>query len=264
METLADLVADGRKRDGTALAPPRRSTPYSYEEFCTGAWKTGNLLRHFGVHPGASVAVVVGPKEPTSGDEPGRLGAGADPLLAVLGGTLLGATVDVTPTPEVEARTLVCPAGWLDRYEVAPECSRLVYGGPPEDPDVGHFERERWSENPVAPPETVEPGADALTFEGRNFTHGDLVDAAVDVADEFGIEEGDAVGLDTPLESVGAVVAGVLALLAVGATIVPVPADGNPEVVESDLGLVVSTAGDATVPTVDPEAVSDRLDTRRV
>ena len=141
METLADLVATGRDRRGTALAPPRRSTPYSYDEFCTGTCKAGNLLRHYGVHPGAAVTVVVGPKEPDSGDEPGRLGSGADPLLATLGATLVGATVDLTPGSAVDGRALVCPAAWLDRYDTGPGCSTIAYGGPPDDPDVVHFER---------------------------------------------------------------------------------------------------------------------------
>jgi hypothetical protein len=73
MDTVADLVAAGRERDGVAIDAPNRATPYSYGEFCTNTWKAGNLLGHY-THPG---------------------------------GTLVGATVDLSPDPPVDADTLV-------------------------------------------------------------------------------------------------------------------------------------------------------------
>ena len=111
----------------------------------------------------------------------------------------------------------------------------------------------------MAPPEEVERVDDAISVEGRSFTHGDLVRGAIEVADEYGIEAGDAVGLNASLDSVGALVAGVLAPLAVGATVVPVPADDGLDAVEADLSLVVGAGDGRDVATVDPETVDRRF-----
>ena len=110
-ETLKELIADAKDREGTVLDAAGRSAPYSYREFASNCYKAGNLLGHYGVHPGATVAVAVGPKEaPTASgagdDVPGHLDS-ADPLLAILGGAAIGATVDVTPAEPVESRALV-------------------------------------------------------------------------------------------------------------------------------------------------------------
>ena len=56
MDTVADLLARARERDGIAFDAPGRSTGYSFREFVTDAWKTGNLLRHYGVREDAAVA----------------------------------------------------------------------------------------------------------------------------------------------------------------------------------------------------------------
>jgi hypothetical protein len=219
METLADIVAAGRDREGTVVDAPDRTADYTYHEFATNAWKAGNLLRHYGVRPGATLAVVVGPKEPSDEDEPGTLGAAADPLLAILGGAVTGAVVDLTPAEPVDARAVVLPDNWVDRYELAPGCSAVAYGGPPEASGVAHFERELWSENPIEPPEPIAPDDDALRVDGTTYTHGELVDATKRVVEEQGLEAGDVVALTAPLSTVGAVVAGVLAPLSVGATV---------------------------------------------
>ncbi|MEF8782735.1 MAG: hypothetical protein V5A39_07055 [Haloarculaceae archaeon] len=220
METLADVVARGRTRDGAALDAPDRAAPYSYREFCTNAWKAGNLLRHYGVRRDGTLALVVGPKSPAPDDEPGVLGSAAAPLLALFGGATVGAAVDVTPASPVDARALVAPDAWLDRYEAEPGCSRLAYGGPPEAADVAHLERELWSENPIEPPDEVSPGA-VLRIEGERYTHRALLDAASAVVDDHSLAAGDSVGLDAPLTHPGPIAAGVLAPLMVGATIRP-------------------------------------------
>jgi len=159
-ETLKELVAAAKEREGTVLDAAERSAPYSYREFATNCFKAGTLLGHYGVHPGAAVTVAVGPKEapvdggadaPCRGDDVMGYFDAADPLLAIFGGASVGAAVDVTPMEPVESRALVAPA-WRS-YETAPRCSTLAYGGPPDDPAVAHFEAELWSENPTAPPD---------------------------------------------------------------------------------------------------------------
>ena len=258
METLADLVAAGRSRDGPVIEAPDRSAPYSYREFSTNTWKAGNLLRHYGVRRGATAAVVVGPKRPSATDEPGRLGAAADPLLAVFGAWTVGATVDLAPAAPVEARALVAPAAWLDRYEAAPGCSRLAYGGPPEAADVAHFERDLWSENPIEPPDAVEPGDTALRIDGETATQGALLAAGRAVADEFSLAAGDRVAVDAPLRTPEAVVAGVVAPLVAGATILPAG------VGEADPVAVVTDDPDADGRVIRPATAVDWSDTRRV
>ena len=242
MNTLADLVADGRERDGTAIDARQRTAPYSYRELCTNVWKAANLVGHYGTHPGSEVAVVPGPKDADAADWPETCGHidSADPVLAALGATLRGATVTMTPDQPVEARVLVLPAGWHEVFDTAPQCSVLAYGGPPEDPAAVHFEAELWSENPTEPPEQVDPDTPALRAGGTTYTHGNLVTAAERVADSHGLDESSRVGLAADLRAPGALVVGVLAPLSVGATVVL--ADG-PESFEEGTLVVTDSEG---------------------
>ncbi|WP_135302314.1 hypothetical protein [Haloarcula amylovorans] len=218
MQTLADLVADARGRDGVLFSAPERTAPYSYGDFCTNVWKGGNLMRHYGVREGTRVAVVVGPKNPTDADEPGYLRDAPDALLAFLAATLDGAVVDMDPPDAVDATALVAPATWLECYELAPGTKALSYGGPIDDPTVAQFERELWSENPLAPPADVGPEDDALAAE-RTYTHGELLAASERVAADDDIDETTTVALRAPVTTAGALVAGLLAPMRVGATV---------------------------------------------
>lgn len=256
MDTLADVVAAGRDREGTAVAAPERTADYGHREFSTNVWKAGNLLRHYGARPGARVAVVVGPKEPAPGDEPGTLGAAADPLVAVLGGAVAGSVVDLTPAEPVDARALVLPDAWTDRYDPAPGCSAVAYGGPPEAPDVAHFERELWSENPVEPPAEIEASDPAIRVEGTDYTHGELVEAGGALADEWALEPGDSVAVSASLSNAGALAAGVVASgvvapLSAGATVLLWDDDDAPP--DAAVYVVGGTADDDRA--VDPETV---------
>jgi hypothetical protein len=256
METVADLVAAGRDRDGVVLSVPGRTTDYRYDDFCTGIWKSGNLLRHYGLRAGAAATVAVGPKEPAGG--PGQtLGwlDSADPLLGLLGAAQLGATVDLEPSGDatVEGRVFVLPAAWAGGYEATPGTSLVAYGGPPEESEVVHFERERWSENPMQPPDPPAAGDSLLAGS----THGDLVGAAKRVVDEHGLGERDDVALAAPLAGsdrlvAGTLAAGVLAPMLAGAAVVatgPAVGVGADEV---EATLVVGADGD-----VDPATVVD-------
>ena len=260
--TLKELVADAKDREGTVLDAAGRSAPYSYREFATNCFKAGNLLGHYGVHPGAAVTVAVGPKEApgdsgaddgeTSDGETSDGGSGedaigflgaAEPLLAILGGASVGATVDVTPAAPVESRALVAPA-WRS-FETAPRCSTLAYGGPPEDPAVAHFEAELWSENPTAPPEHVDPEDPALRADGETFTHETLLAVAGDVVADHGLDDTSQVMLSASLTDPGALVAGVLAPLSVGATVVlPDGADDGGQTESTEPALWVVADGD--------------------
>ena len=276
-KTLKELIADAKDREGTVLDAAERSAPYSYREFATNCFKAGNLLGHYGVHPGAAVTVAVGPKEAhgdsgaddgetsdgetsdgetsdggtsdgeisdggSGEDAIGFLGA-AEPLLAILGGASVGATVDVTPAAPVESRALVAPA-WRSS-ETVPRCSTLAYGGPPEDPAVAHFEAELWSENPTAPPEPVAATDPALRADGESYSHETLLAVAENVVADHGLDDTSQVMLSARLTDPGALVAGVLAPLSVGATVVlPDGADDGGQTEGTEPALWVVADGD--------------------
>ncbi|WP_254273838.1 hypothetical protein [Haloarcula marina] len=218
METLGDLVAAGRGRTGVLFESPERTAPYSYGDFCTNVWKGGNLMRHYGVRNGMRVAVVAGPKNPEDGDEPGYLRDVPDALLAFLAATMDGAVVDMDPPGAVDTKALVAPAAWLDRYELAPGTKALAYGGPSDDPTVAQFERELWSENPLQPPGELSPADDALAAD-RTYTHGDLLAAGERVVSDYDFDAETTVALRAPVTSAGALVAGLVAPMRAGATV---------------------------------------------
>ncbi len=108
----------------------------------------------------------------------------------MLGGTLLGATVIVTPGTPVDADILVRPAGpgWREAYPAQAGCAVLACGGPPESSSVEGFEAALWSGNPVAPPESVDPETPTLRVDGETHTHGDLRATAAAAADRLGLD----------------------------------------------------------------------------
>lgn len=243
-ETIKEIVAVGTDRDRDALDVRTRATPYSYSDFCTGVWKAGNLFCHYGVHSIGELAVSIGPKSDGGEGSTGILDA-AEPLLAVLGGIVLGATVDVTPESPVDAPAFVYPAS-RETFETTPECSRIAYGGPPEDHDVAHFERDAWSENPIEPPERVFPDDPALRVDGETYTHSTLLRATRDVVSEYELGESDSVVLTGALSDVGGFVAGVLTPLSIGGTIV-VPESDDVDPTSMQGNTLVVADGDAGI-----------------
>jgi hypothetical protein len=253
VETIRELVALTHDRDGPAIVSPERATDYSARDFATGARKAANLLSHYGAGPDRPVAVAIGPKDPPADGTPGWLGTAADPLLAILGAMTLGAPADPSPALDapIEAPVLVAPAAWLHRVDVGPGTSVIAYGGPPEDPTVRHFERERWSENPTEPPEPLEPDRPAMRIEGDHRTHADLLTEAWSVLSGGGLDDAVRVEVATPVAKAGTFVAGVLAPLLAGVPVQPVPGEaaGDPEADEVGQGIF---------------AVTDRGDRRRI
>lgn len=205
METLGDLVARERRSDDLALAAPRENRSYDYHRFCTTAWKTGNVFRRLGVHDDAAVAVADDP-EPEA-------------LFAFFGAALLGARTEFGPPYDREARVAVAPREAIGAYDLPPGGQRVAYGGPPDDPAVHQFERDVWSENPAFPETPVDSGTVAIVAGGRAVGHDDLLGAAREVADEWGLEPGDEVAVRASLADLGTVVAGAVAPLLAGAAI---------------------------------------------
>lgn len=272
METLKDLVSASGGNDGTVLDFPDRTAPYTYSDFPANVWKSATLLGHYGVHPGATVTVIAGPKASpdvesddveTWSPETARIDA-ADPVFALLGAMVVGATVELTPQEPVQSRVLVCPAQWSDRFETTDRSTIIAYGDSPENPAIVNFEEEMWSENPIEPPERVTPSDPALVVDAESYTHGELLTVAETIADEYGLESGSRVRLDASLTEPGAVVGGILAPLVAGAT-VHVPVAGDSKERESSEKFALTVTADADTNDVDGDqslsttAVTERL-----
>ncbi|WP_338738047.1 AMP-binding protein [Haloplanus salilacus] len=222
MTTLADLVGRDRRSDRPALRIVDRDRTHTYHDFCTTAWKAAHALRHLGVHEGSRVALSPDPAPQV--------------LSTLFGAASLGAqlTFDVA----AESRVVVVP---VDREsEVDDGRSVVVYGGAPAAATTTHWEEVVWSENPAMWPTTPSPSDPVLDADGRSFTHGDLYAGAGTVVADAGLDDEMSVALRASLADPQAVVAGVIApLLAGGTVVVPGGAEG---------GVADVAAGDGAVP----------------
>ena len=238
-DVLGDLVARERRSDAVALRVDATGREISYRDFCTTAWKAGHALSHCGVHPGARVALAPDPAP--------------QPLLTLFGAACLGARV--TFDTEAATRAVLVPADREGDVERRPGRAVVVYGDAPGDPGVTHWERTVWSENPVRPP--GERDADEVVLDGEEprssssrtgsddseasptpraerddvpqatgdagstaYTHREVLSAAARVVDAAGLDADTSVGLRAPLTDPRTVVAGVVAPLSVGGTVV--------------------------------------------
>lgn len=252
MDTVGDLVARERRGDEVALAAPGVGRAMSYHDLCTTAWKAGNALRHFGVARGATVAVAADPHPA--------------PTLAFLGAALLGARTRFCASDAARAaatgadaesvgadadatddapRAVLVPAGDADR-EVPPGTSLVAYGDAPDRPTVAHWEGTVWSENPAFPPTPVDPDAPSLA---PGHSHADVLATARDAAERADVGCGSRVAVRAPLSDPRTVVAGVVApLLAGGTVLFP---DGE---AVGDVAVVASADDEAPEPTALPPA----------
>lgn len=222
MDTLGDLLARDRRTDDPAIRAP--GVEYTYHDFVTTAWKTANFFSHRGVHAGATVVVVDDHAVPA--------------VLALFGAAQLGATTRFVTRPDAEAAAipddaalLVGPGSSVTADELPPGTTRVAYTDGPDridDPTVEPFGRSVWSENPVEPPESVDPDRAALAFDGETASHRDLLREATAGAADLIAE--DSVALRASLTRPDAVVEGLLAPLAAGATaLLGQPDDSAPD-----------------------------------
>jgi hypothetical protein len=208
MDTLGDAIARDRRSDRPALVASAAGRRYDYRRFCTSAWKAGNFLRHLGVRDGSVVAVA---DDPT-----------VEPILTLYGAAELGAVVAFDPDAAVDSgtRALVVPVDAVGDYEVGPGTKRVVYGGAPDDPDVSHFERDVWSENPTAPPDRVAPDDPLLEAGSERHSHRELLTAARTVVDDRGLDATSTVAVAGSFADPAVVAAGLVAPIVAGGRIV--------------------------------------------
>jgi hypothetical protein len=203
MNVIGDLVARERRRK-EPLVYSAASQPYTAHKFCTDAWKAASLFRYHGLGPGRRVVIT---------DDPSP-----QALLGFFGAALLGAEVQFG-VPTDDARLVLGPADAVTGWEPAPGTKRLAYGTQPEDPNVIHFERDIWSENPTMPPDRVDPDADVLVTDDETYTHDQLLTATDRVVADADLTTDDEVAVESSLTHPGTLVAGVLAPLSVQGTI---------------------------------------------
>lgn len=204
---VADLVPRDRRTQGLALRADESGRTYSYYDFITTSYKAGNVLRYLGVSEGDEVLVVPD--------------AVPEPILTFFGAAQLGAvTRFADDVGEALPRAVVAPAAREDDFDLPPGHKLAVYGDPPSSPETTHWETEVWSENPAIHPATV-TGTDALLAAGdRPVTHADALAAASAVAADAELGAGAEVAVRGSLADPNVVVAGLLAPLVAGATIV--------------------------------------------
>jgi hypothetical protein len=206
-ETLGDAVARDRRTSGSALRARSSGRTYSYRDFVTTSYKAGNVLRHLGVRPGDEVSVA-------SEYVP-------EAVLSFYGAAQLGAVTRFgTEVGREPSRVAVAPAARESEFDLPPGHHLAVYGDRPTDPSVTHWETEVWSENPAIHPVAVEGSDPLFAADGRTYTHGEALAAAADVIADAGIDPGTAVVLRGQLTDPAVVVAGLVAPILAGATIV--------------------------------------------
>ncbi|WP_410764557.1 AMP-binding protein [Haloferax sp. DFSO60] len=234
MDVLGDLMARDRRSSRLALRVESTDRTYTYHDFITTSYKAGNVLRYLGVRKSGRVAL-----------EPVAL---PETLLTFFGAAQLGAVTSFDTN--TEARVTLVDVAREDEFDLPPGQKLAVYGGPPDQPSTTHWEKEVWSENPAVHPELVAPEDVALVADGVEYPHRDLLFAANQVVTDFGLGPNDEVALCAPISHPGAVVAGVVAPILAGGTIV-VP-EGDPNV--DDAVLVVGD-GEYDTETVAPDDV---------
>ena len=214
---LGDLVGRDRRSERVALRVVARDREVSYRDFCTTAWKAGHALSHLGVHEGSPVALAPDP-EPQI-------------LETLFGAALLGARV--TFEADADARVVM---GHVDREAALGDGERkvVVYGGAPEAATTTHWEGVVWSENPSTPPGERSPDDPALSAAGSALTHRDVLTRAERVVEGADLGAGTAVALRASLADPRAVVAGVVAPLLAGGTVVLPDAEAAADVAVSD------------------------------
>lgn len=205
MDPIVDCL-DSLDRDETALVAGDRT--YDGDRFVKTVYRTGNFLRHCGVHDAATVGFL-------PAEEP-------ETVLSLLGTILLGGTVSIEPGAVRRPAVRLGPTEDLNDREIPPGCKPVGFGSPPENPSWAYFERAVWSENPTFPETHLDPDRAvfaAVPEEGLDR----LFERAQDVAEV--LEPGDEVAIRASIGNPGTVVSGVFAPLIADATILLPDAD---------------------------------------
>ncbi|XGI83731.1 hypothetical protein ACEU6E_00335 [Halorutilales archaeon Cl-col2-1] len=237
MDTVSEILEVGGDADETALrSPPVES--YSWDTFTATVRKTANLASGLGLRRGDTITV-------SDHDTP-------ESLFFFLGASLIGAQT-VFGDGDEDATLTVTPCS--ETKDVS--ATRLCYGEKPDDPGVTHYEREIWGESPLFPSDRLSQPDDTVLLSGsRRYTQEELVTAAEEVADDYGIAEYDE-AVTGSVSTPETLVAGILAPL-ISRTTVSLPGDGSRDSdtdTDTDSDAVLLRRGD-TQRTLGIESVS--------
>jgi len=217
MQNIGDLVAEGREREGSLFEPAERATPFSYRDFCTNAWKVGNLLRHYGVREGAGSPS--SPDQRPRGRRTNRAGSASHPTRSRRSWALPSTAPSSTwtrPAPSSRRYSSHRTPGWT-----------TTSAGPARSPSpTAARRRTRGSPTSNAKPgaRTLQPPGEfgpenAVLAADRTYTHGDLLAASHRVVAEYDLTAEDRIALRAPVTEPGTIVAGLLAPMRAGATV---------------------------------------------
>ena len=207
MTVVGDLIGRERRTRAVALVTSDGSER-TYHDLITNAYKAANVLRYLGAREGSTVAVDPRP--------------GFHTTVAFLGAARLGAAIRLDTSAGIEAGDRVVLAPSDDEATLTPDpgTNLTVFGDSPDRPETTHWESELWSENPGTPPSDVDPDDTVIRGENEVVSHRALLALATRVADDHEIDEGTRVVLRESFAVPNAVVAGVVAPLSRGATVV--------------------------------------------
>ncbi|WP_435335073.1 hypothetical protein [Haloarchaeobius sp. TZWWS8] len=205
MKTLADVLARERRCEDPALFVSEGPQRYNYHRLLTTAWKAANFLHHHGVREGTTVAVTPEHR--------------AQPVLAFLGGSLLGARTRFVTGREADAKVLVAPYDKLDAFDLPAGTQRIGYGDDPTDPAHWYWEGDVWSENPTMPPEPSRPETEILVTDERGYSHADLLGWAQEARESLALAGDERVAVRARIVDARVLAAGVLAPLLAGSEI---------------------------------------------
>lgn len=239
MDSLLDVLTADVPEDAPALrAPGEPPADYDRRGFVEAVWKVGNYLRRLGTHEGATVGVV----PCTSAAVP----------LAILGGSLNGATIHLDPPRDVDAKLLVAPGDQIAAYDLPPGAQRVAHSGSVDDPSVHALVEGVWSENPTFPRDRVFVASSSLRDRDGRTDHASILERVETLLDDEPLTAGMEVVVRSQFDHTGAVLAGLFAPLLVGATIRLVDGPGG------EIGDVALVEGAAETP--EPETIrTDRV-----
>lgn len=229
MDLVNDLLARDRRGDSTALVTPS-GRERSYRELLTNAWKAANVLRHLGVHVDATVSV-------TPHKE-------LHPLLGFLGAAQLGAVTTFSSPSTVDGipRVGLISVGEIRDARDDASTKLICYGGPPESPEIIHWEEELWSENPAQAPATHEPDTPVIAGNSNSYSHSAVLEAGNAVKETHDVGPSTVVAVRGSLADPRIVTAGIIAPLLSGATILyPSDDPGGPD--SGDIAVVDDSGG---------------------
>lgn len=211
--TVIGDIMDRDRRGGTvALRADAADRYYTYRDFITTSYKSGNVIRYLGGRSGDDMLLIPNPLP--------------EPVLAFYGAAQLGIvtrfnkTVQRDHSAEELPQVVLAPSTQEEAFELPPGHKLAVYGDPPAASTTTHWETEVWSENPAIHPTSVAPSDIALNTGAQTYTHEEIITAAVRVVNQVTITPGTDVVVRESLMNPRVVVAGLIAPLLAGATIV--------------------------------------------